>query len=120
MWYTDADFVDVIHTGALTQIKYQSKLNQLFINNIRSNNLTSDCGTFGNGHYGLKKAIGDADFYPAQGSDQPICRPTTFYKQVRKMEQMLYTKFYRSIQDRSKMFKNLLVLFSINFIGCFW
>merc|ERR1712130_385351 len=71
LWHTDAQFVDVIHT---------------------------DSGKFGNGHYGLEKSLGHADFYPSNGRDQPFCRANTFYKQVRKMERMIYTNFYRTIK----------------------
>ena len=64
--------------------------------------IISDSGKFGNGHYGLEKSLGHADFYPSNGRDQPFCRANTFYKQVRKMERMIYTNFYRTIKGHEE------------------
>nr|AAS21358.1 triacylglycerol lipase-like protein [Oikopleura dioica] len=55
LWYSDAEFVDVIH---------------------------SDAGTFGGGHYGLSKPIGHIDFYPSMGRDQPFCNIYRYHNRL--------------------------------------
>jgi len=63
LWYSDAEFVDVIH---------------------------SDAGTFGGGHYGLSKPIGHIDFYPSMGRDQPFCNIYRYHNRLDQLKDRMF------------------------------
>jgi len=57
----------------------------------------SDAGRFGTGDYGLKKALGHADFYPAGGNDQPICQYKNFRHELKRIHELEVDEIIRSI-----------------------
>ena len=98
LWYTDAGFVDVIHTGLLmdTLETYSHGYSCIFTTlSVQLSFL--DAGRFGTGDYGLQKAIGHVDFYPANGNIQPYCQFKNFYKEVKRIKSLPIDEIIRSV-----------------------
>ena len=73
---------------------YPHQYHYIFKTEFNSN---LDAGRFGTGDYGLQKAIGHVDFYPANGNIQPYCQFKNFYKEVKRIKSLPIDEIIRSV-----------------------